>query len=183
MSLPGDDLVPDPAEQNTRAIEIDAEPSSVWPWIIQIGADRGGFYSYEWLENLFGLGIHNSDVVVNQWQHRTVGDLVFADAKGSGGWYVMEVRPGEALVLQIGDVRAGRPIHPRRAVPLGVDVELRRAPCPGRTLSTTGSGADGLRLPTHRAGHVADRDHEFRHDPEDAARDQGSCRDGHLFGA
>ena len=111
MSLPGDDLVPDPAEQNTRAIEIDAEPSSVWPWIIQIGADRGGFYSYEWLENLFGLGIHNSDVVVNQWQHRTVGDLVFADAKGSGGWYVMEVRPGEALVLQIGDVRAGRPIH------------------------------------------------------------------------
>lgn len=111
MSLPGDDLVVEPAQQNTRGIDIDAEPESVWPWIVQIGADRGGFYSYEWLENLFGLGIHNSDVVVPAWQHRAVGDLVLADAKGSGGWYVMEVLPGEALVLQVGDVRAGRPIH------------------------------------------------------------------------
>jgi hypothetical protein len=111
MSLPGDDLVVEPAQQNTRAIDIDAAPGAVWPWIVQIGADRGGFYSYEWLENLFGLGIHNSDVVVPEWQHREVGDLVFADAKGSGGWYVMEVLAGEALVLQIGDVRAGRPIR------------------------------------------------------------------------
>jgi hypothetical protein len=111
MSLPGDDLVVEPAQQNTRAIDIDAAPGAVWPWIVQIGADRGGFYSYEWLENLFGLGIHNSDVVVPEWQHRAVGDLVFADAKGSGGWYVMEVLPGEALVLQIGDVRAGCPIR------------------------------------------------------------------------
>lgn len=111
MSLPGDHLVAEPAQQNTRAIDIDAEPGSVWPWIVQIGADRGGFYSHEWLENLFGLGIHNSDVVVPEWQHREVGDLVLADAKGSGGWYVMEVLPGEALVLQIGDVRAGRPIR------------------------------------------------------------------------
>lgn len=111
MSLPGDDLVAEPAQQNTRAIGIGAEPGSVWRWIVQIGADRGGFYSYEWLENLFGLGIHNSDVVVPAWQHRSVGDLVLADAKGSGGWYVMEVVPGEALVLQVGDVRTGRPIH------------------------------------------------------------------------
>jgi hypothetical protein len=111
MALPGDDLVVEPAQQNTRAIGVDGEPWSVWQWIVQIGADRGGFYSYEWLENLFGLGIHNSDEVVPAWQHRTVGDLVFADAKGTGGWYVMEVRPGDALVLQVGDVRAGRPIH------------------------------------------------------------------------
>lgn len=111
MPLPGDGLVAEPAQQSTRAIGIDADPASVWPWIIQIGADRGGFYSYESLENLFGLGIHNSDEVVPAWQHRDVGDLVFADAKGSGGWYVMEVLPGEALVLQVGDVRAGRPLR------------------------------------------------------------------------
>jgi hypothetical protein len=111
LSLPGDDLVAEPAQQNTRAISIDAEPGSVWAWIVQIGADRGGFYSYEGLENVFGLGIRNSDVVVPAWQHREVGDLVPADAKGSGGWYVMEVLPGEALVLQVGDVRAGRPIR------------------------------------------------------------------------
>jgi hypothetical protein len=109
--LPGDDLVAEPAQQCTRAITIDAAPEEVWRWVVQIGADRAGFYSYEWLENLFGLGIHNSDVVVHDWQRRAVGDLVLADAEGSGGWYVMEVLPGEALVLQVGDVRAGRPVH------------------------------------------------------------------------
>jgi len=111
MALPGDEFVAEPAQQCTRAITVDAEPSDVWPWILQIGADRGGFYSYEWLENLFGLGIRNCDVLVPEWQQRAVGDLVLADAKGSGGWYVMEVRPEEALVLQVGDVRAGRPLR------------------------------------------------------------------------
>ncbi len=111
MSLPGDEFVVEPAHQVTRAITIDAEPAGVWPWLAQLGADRGGFYSYAGLENLFGLGIRNSDVIVPAWQQREVGDLVFADAKGSGGWYVMEVLPGEALVLQVGDVRAGRPLR------------------------------------------------------------------------
>lgn len=110
-ALPGDQLVADPAGQVTRAITIDVPPEAVWPWVIQIGADRGGFYSYEWLENLFGLDIHNADEIVPEWQHRDVGDLVFADASGSGGWYVMQVVPGEALVLLVGDVRAGRPLQ------------------------------------------------------------------------
>lgn len=109
MALPGDELVAEPAHQVTRAITIDAAPAAVWPWLVQIGADRGGFYSYERLENLFRLGIRNSDVIVPAWQQREIGDLVYADAKGSGGWYVMDVLPGEALVLQMGDVREGRP--------------------------------------------------------------------------
>lgn len=108
--LPGDGLVAEPAQQATRAITVDAAPVEVWPWIVQLGADRGGFYSYQWLENLFGLGIHNAGEVVPEWQQRSVGDLVLADAAGSAGWYVMEIRPDEALVLQVGDVRAGRPI-------------------------------------------------------------------------
>lgn len=111
MPLPGDDLVAEPAEQVTRAISIEAPPEAVWPWIVQIGADRGGFYSYERLENLFGLDIHNADRIVPDWQEREVGDLVYADAKGSGGWYVMQVVPGEALVLLVGDVEAGRPLR------------------------------------------------------------------------
>ena len=119
MALPGDEVVVEPAHQVTRAITIDAEPAGVWPWLAQLGADRGGFYSYEWLENLFGLGIRNSDRIVPAWQQREVGDLVYADAKGSGGWYVMEVLPGEALVLQMGDVRAGRPI--RRDEKMGLE--------------------------------------------------------------
>lgn len=111
MSLPGDEHVGEPADQVTRAITIDAPPEDVWPWLLQLGADRGGFYSYESLENLFGLGIHNSDVIVPEWQQRAVGDLVFADAKGSGGWYVMELVPGEALVLKVADVKAERPLR------------------------------------------------------------------------
>lgn len=110
MGLPGDGLVAEPASQVTRAITIDARPEAVWPWIVQLGADRGGFYSYEPLENLFGLHIHNADEIVPEWQDRSVGDLVYADAKGSGGWYVMEVLPGEALVMKVGDVKAGRPV-------------------------------------------------------------------------
>ncbi len=110
MGLPGDGLVAEPAVQVTRAITVEAPPEAVWPWIVQLGADRGGFYSYEWLENLFGLQIHNADVIVPAWQERSVGDLVYADAKGSGGWYVLEVLPGEALVMKVGDVKAGRPV-------------------------------------------------------------------------
>jgi hypothetical protein len=107
--LPGDEFVDEPASQTTRAITIDAEPAAVWPWIVQIGADRGGFYSYDWLENLMGLGIHSADAVVAEWQHRAVGDLVFANRSGSGGWYVVAVEEDQTLVLQMADVRAGRP--------------------------------------------------------------------------
>lgn len=107
--LPGDELVAEPAAQATRAITIDAPPEDVWPWVAQLGADRGGFYSYDRLENAFGLGIHSADRIVPEWQDRAPGDLVHADAAGRGGWYVMEVRPVDALVLQMADIPAGRP--------------------------------------------------------------------------
>ena len=109
--LPGDELTAEPAAQVTRAISIDASPADVWPWIIQIGADRGGFYSYDWLENLFGLDIRSADEIVTGWQQRTVGDLVHANRSGSGGWFVMEVRPGEALVLKTANLRTGEPVR------------------------------------------------------------------------
>lgn len=110
-ALPGDDLVAAPAAQVTRAITIDARPEAVWPWIVQLGADRGGFYSYDWLENLFGLDIHSADEVVPEWQDRRVGDLVHANRSGTGGWYVVDMRPGEALVLKMANVEAGRPLR------------------------------------------------------------------------
>jgi hypothetical protein len=109
--LVGDDLVAEPARQCTRAITIAAPPDRVWPWVVQLGADRGGFYSYDWLENLFALGIHSADRIVPEWQRREVGDLVYADATGSGGWYVMAVEPDRVLVLQVADVEAGHPVR------------------------------------------------------------------------
>ncbi len=108
-ALPGDDLLADPATQSTRAITVRAPAGQVWPWVVQLGADRGGFYSYDWLENLFRLGIHSAGQVVPDWQQRAVGDLVYADAAGTGGWYVKQVVPSEVLVLQVANVPAGRP--------------------------------------------------------------------------
>jgi len=83
----------------------------VWPWVVQLGADRAGFYSYDWLENLFGLGIHSAHQVVPAWQQRAVGDLVHANAAGTGGWYVMHVVPDQVLVLKMANVEAGQPAH------------------------------------------------------------------------
>src|SRR3954454_6872663 len=96
MVLPGDHLVAEPATQVTRARTIDASPEAVWRWVAQIGADRGGFYSYDWLENLFRLGIHSADRVAPEWQTRDVGELVFANRAGTGGWYVQYFGPNDA---------------------------------------------------------------------------------------
>lgn len=72
--LPGDELVPGATQSSTRAITIDAPPEYVWPWIAQLGQDRGGFYSYTAVENLAGCRIRNADRIVPQWQHPAVGD-------------------------------------------------------------------------------------------------------------
>ena len=108
--LPGDGFTAEPASQVTRAITIDAPPQDVWSWVVQMGADRGGFYSYDRLENLFGLGIHSAHGIEPAWQHRSVGDLVYGDHGGRGGWFVMEVDPGEALVMKTANLRTGRPL-------------------------------------------------------------------------
>jgi hypothetical protein len=76
MSLPGDDPAADPADSFTRAITVEAPPAEVWSWLVQIGQDRAGFYSYTWLENLTGADIHNADEIRPEWQRRAVGDKV-----------------------------------------------------------------------------------------------------------
>jgi hypothetical protein len=112
--LPGHDLIEGPTHRCTRAVTIEAGPEEVWPWVAQIGADRGGFYSYEWLENVVGLGIHNAERIVPEWQHLALGDAVYAHSNGSAGWYVMEVSPPSALVLQIADFQTGRTLTQER---------------------------------------------------------------------
>lgn len=67
-AYPGDDLVPSPRWLWTHAVEIDAPPSAVWPWVAQMGANRGGFYSYQWLENLAGCEIQNAETIHADWE-------------------------------------------------------------------------------------------------------------------
>ena len=66
--LPGDELVPEPMWQATRATTIGAPPEAVWPWLVQMGQGRGGFYSYDWVENLGGLDIHSADEIIPELQ-------------------------------------------------------------------------------------------------------------------
>src|SRR5690242_12108634 len=72
--LPGDDLFPNPKHQATHAITIQAPVTDVWPWLVQIGQNKGGFYSYTVLENLMGCDIHNAKKIVPEWQSLRAGD-------------------------------------------------------------------------------------------------------------
>lgn len=109
-ALPGDDLVPDPAIVIDHAVTIAAAPREVWPWLAQIGQDRGGFYSYEWLENLAGCEMRNADRVHPEWQRRELGEPVMLHPAAPGlpvtvfeperaigleGWGVFLVEPSE----------------------------------------------------------------------------------------
>jgi hypothetical protein len=73
--LPGDELLPSPDGQTTRATWVDAPPEAVWPWLAQMGPrPRGGVYTYDWIENLLGLDVRSVDRVLPEWQHPQVGD-------------------------------------------------------------------------------------------------------------
>lgn len=104
--LPGDEIIEAATSVYTRAITIHAPPEEVWQWLVQIGQDRGGWYSYEGLENLFGLHIHNTDEIRTEWQRLSVGDQVRVVPAGALGlkdgyaFRVAVVDPGHALVLK-----------------------------------------------------------------------------------
>jgi hypothetical protein len=100
MRLPGDDGVSSPGARQTRAVQIDAAAHAVWPWIAQIGQDRGGFYSYEWLENLAGCRMTNADRIHPEWGLRTVGESVLLHP--DTGLKVLQFVPGRMLVLESG---------------------------------------------------------------------------------
>jgi hypothetical protein len=107
--LPGDDLVPDPRVQSTRAITIEAPPGQVWPWIVQMGIGRAGFYTHDRVERLmfharYVEGKHSATRIHPQLQDLNVGDLV---PYGAGAYApVHELEPnrhlvaGEAFVLR-----------------------------------------------------------------------------------
>jgi hypothetical protein len=73
-ALPGDTLLTEADLVATRAIGIRAPAEQVWPWIAQLGQGRGGFYSYDRLENLAGCEIVSAARIVPEWQHPAVGD-------------------------------------------------------------------------------------------------------------
>jgi hypothetical protein len=103
--LPGDDLVPDSDVTATRAITIRAGVADVWPWIVQLGQGRGGFYSYDRLENLAGCDIHSADAINSAWQHLDVGDTIHLAPELALS--VAVVKEPHTLVLQGGLLPGG----------------------------------------------------------------------------
>ena len=75
-ALPGDELLVEADVVSTRAITIDAPPAAVWPWLAQMGSGRGGAYTYDWIENLFALGMKSADTIHPEWQSLAVGDVI-----------------------------------------------------------------------------------------------------------
>jgi hypothetical protein len=121
-SLPGDELVERPGIQTTRAVTVAAPIEEVWPWLAQLGQDRGGFYSYEWLENLAGCRMRNADRIHPEWQRREVGETVLLHplsglklarfepnhAYAFEGWYfVLEPEDGRTRLIARGRYPSG----------------------------------------------------------------------------
>lgn len=145
-ALPGDDLVVDPVAVDTRTLEIDAPPAAVWPWLVQMGDDRGGEYSY----SVFGFPHRKgADRIVPEWQDLAVGDRInawvvhglepertlalYSDVAGSWSWvFVLEAIDNAGRTRFIERIRS-RPALPRaigaaamRVIGLGVLLMVRK---------------------------------------------------------
>jgi hypothetical protein len=100
--LPGDELLTRPDIRSTRAVWIAAPPAAIWPWLVQMGPGRGGAYTYDWIENRFGLGMHSADEILPQFQNLQVGEAQQLGARGPV-LRVAELDPDRALVLRSDD--------------------------------------------------------------------------------
>lgn len=104
-ALPGDAAVPDPQVSHTLAVTIDALPEDVWPWIVQLGTGRGGWYSYDWVENAMGLDVKTLHRIVPELQELHEGDLIPVTPDMS--FPVKRVERPRLLLLEGHDPKAG----------------------------------------------------------------------------
>ena len=94
--IEGDDILADPRAQLTHAAVIDAPPADVWPWLLQMGCQRGGWYSWDALDN---AGVPSARRILPELQHLAVGDILPARPVGAEGFEVRRIVPERALVL------------------------------------------------------------------------------------
>ena len=75
--MPGDALIANPTEMSMQAVTVNAPPEDIWPWLVQIGYQRGGLYSYDWLDRLFGfLDRPSTTRILPEFQQLAVGDKI-----------------------------------------------------------------------------------------------------------
>ncbi len=114
---PGADLIPGGERSATMAVTIDAPPSAVWPWLVQMGTDRAGWYSWDRLDN---WGRASAGRVHPEWQGIALGDRMAGTRDGSQSWEVAALEPERFLGLRMSLDLRGRPFDPRgpRPAPL-----------------------------------------------------------------
>jgi len=98
--MAGDALLANPTYSGTTAVTVNAPPEHIWPWLVQIGYQRGGLYSYDWLDRLFGyLDRPSATQILPEFQRLAVGDVI---PLGRGpSWPVALIEPNRALVLDM----------------------------------------------------------------------------------
>lgn len=94
-AMSGDDVVKHPTFNATRAVTIQARPEEIWPWLVQMGIKRAGWYSYDWLDN---LGIPSADRIIPELQHVAVGDLIPMSPDGKQGLWVKDFKPNQWML-------------------------------------------------------------------------------------
>lgn len=101
-SFTGDELVPSPRITYTRAITIQASPEQIYPWIVQLGAEKGGMYSYSWFEtNILRCELINADRIHEEWQNLKVGDpmKMCPGTSGPPPYTIAIIEPNHAIVM------------------------------------------------------------------------------------
>lgn len=97
--MPGDELVQDPSFNATRAITIDAPPKAVWPWLVQIGYGRAGFYSYDLFDN---AGHPSAEHILPQHQQPQVGDWIpmAARVNETTAFKIKQINPNHSMLWE-----------------------------------------------------------------------------------
>ena len=111
---PGGELIPGGTRSATMAGTIDAPPSRGWPWLVQMGTDRGGWYSWDRLDN---FGKRSAGRIHPEWQQIAVGDRLAATPDGSEWWEVAALEPERFLGLRMSVDLQGRPFDTKRPRP------------------------------------------------------------------
>ncbi len=159
-TLPGDEMIARPAIQTTHAITIHAPPAAVWPWLVQMGYGRAGWYTNAWWYRLvdrylWRVDMARADRILPQFQRLAPGDVIPDGPQGSAYWTVVGLESGRLLALYSithGTVFLPRALRENKR--LGIHVEVGwtfvlREPAPGQTrliLRTRASGGPPLYL-------------------------------------
>ncbi len=94
-AMPGDNVVQQATFNATRAVTIEAPPEAIWPWLVQIGMGRAGWYSYDWIDN---LGMPSAEHIIPEFQHPAVGDLIPMSPDGKAGLWIKDMEPGRWML-------------------------------------------------------------------------------------